>query len=363
MGSGVQKNAKGKVEVAALQGVPIWWENSVLQAGRLAPGASIEDWLKASGMTFTFRKAKLMYYADRKQTDLREDPDNVAIIRSDTGERMGIAHADYNITQPYQMLEFFRDLVAGSGFQLTTAGVLFGGKRMWVMARITEAKINGWDRVGAYLLISTSADGSMSNEGRLTTICVVCDNTLRMAFGQANAKARVSHRVTMAMDRLKGELGLDVASRKFAEFVANANALAKAKVTHAAADDFVLRLLRGAAADPEVQQSVIATAGDDLKSLLAAPYTPKDPEQDLETLLRRPRGADAILELFDGAGRGADKRGRSGTAWGLVNAVTEYVDHIRPSKTDDHRILNAWWGDGDTLKAQAATMALQEFAA
>lgn len=362
MSSGIQK-VRGRVEVAAVEGVHLWWENSVLQAGRLKPGASIEEWLRSSGMTFLYRKAKLMYHADREGRDLRVDPDNVAIIRADTGERMGIANADYNITQPYEMLEFFRDLVEGSGFQLTTAGVLFGGKRMWVLAKITEATINGWDKVGAYLLISTSADGSLSNEGRLTTVCVVCDNTLRMALGRDAARARVSHRMSMAMTKLKADLGLDRASETFAGFVEQANALSKVKVSVAAADDFVLRLLRGAAADDQVAEQLAgASSGDSLASLLARPHVPKEQERDLDQLLRRPRGADAILALFEGGGRGATERGRAGTAWGLVNAVTEYVDHVRPSKTDDHRVVNAWWGDGEALKAQAATMALEEFA-
>ena len=354
---------RGKAEMAALQGVDVWWDTDVISAGRLAPGATIEEWLQASGMTYTFRKAKLHYYADRAQTDLRTDDDNVAIIRSDNGARMGIANAGYNITQPFEMLEFFRDLVAGSGFELTTAGTLHGGKRMWALAKITEAKISGWDRIGAYLLLSSSADGSLSNEGRLTTVCVVCQNTMGMALAR-EAKARVSHRVSMALQKLKAELGLETAKEKFAAYVDAASVLSTRKVSDAAADEFVLRLLRGASADERVQQAVAAasTGGDTLAELLAAPFVLKAPEQDLESLLRRPRGADAVLALFEGAGRGSDQKGRAGTAWGLVNAVTDYVDHVRTCKSDDHRVESAWWGTGDALKTDAMALALETFA-
>ena len=349
----------GKAEMAALAGVGVWWENDAISAGRLKPGATIEEWINASGMTYTFRKVKLSYAADRKGQDLRTVDDQVAIIRSDTGANMGIVGAGYNIVQPYEVLEFFRDLTAGSGFELTTAGTLFGGRRMWALAKITEATISGWDQVGAYLLLTTSSDGSMASEGRKTTVCVVCNNTMRMAF-RANAKARVSHRVSMAMTALKAELGLEKSNEEFASWVEAANALTKARVSDAAADDFVLRLLRGASADEQVvQQVTAASTGDSFAELLSGPFTPKTYEDENK---RRPRGADAILELFDGAGRGATQKGRAGTAWGLVNAVTEYVDHVKTSKSDDHRIASAWWGDGDVLKAEAMTMAMDEFA-
>lgn len=353
---------KGKAEMAALQGVDVWWDSDVISAGRLPPGATIEQWLEASGMTYTFRKAKLMYYADRAQKDLRVDDDNVAIIRSDNGARMGIANASYNITQPFEMLEFFRDLVAGSGFELTTAGTLHGGKRMWALAKITEAVISGWDQIGAYLLLSSSADGSLSNEGRLTTVCVVCQNTMGMALAR-EPKAKVSHRVSMALQKLKAELGLETARAKFAAYVEAANTLSKKRVSDAAADEFVLRLLRGASADEDVQKAVVAqSGGDTLADLLAAPFVPKEEEQTLETLLRRPRGADAILALFEGGGRGSDQKGRKGTAWGLVNAVTDYTDHLRTCKSDDHRVESAWWGTGDLLKTDAMALALETFA-
>lgn len=351
----------GKAEMAALQGVDVWWENDVIQAGRLQPGASISEWVQAAGMGYTFRKAKLMYAADRKGLDIRTDEDNVAIVRSDTGASMGIVGSGYNIVQPYEVLEFFRDLVDSSGFQLTTAGTLFGGRRMWALAKITDAKISGWDQIGAYLLLSTSSDGSMATEGRKTTVCVVCNNTLSMALRRDNARARVSHRVSMAMTQLRAELGLERSKEEFAAWIESANALAKAKVSDATADDFVLQLLRGAAADEtlaaQVNEASIGT-GDTFAQLMAGPFVPKD----MEAAQRRPRGADAILELFEGAGRGATQVGRSGTAWGLVNAVTEYVDHIKPSKSDDQRVANAWWGNGDQLKAEVMSMALDQFA-
>ncbi|WP_258167496.1 DUF932 domain-containing protein, partial [Burkholderia multivorans] len=52
-------------------------------------------------------------------------------------------------------------------------------------------------------------------------------------------------------------------------------------------------------------------------------------------------------------GKGSDLASASGTAWGLLNAVTEYVDHHRRARTDDHRLDAAWFGAGATLKQKA----------
>ena len=45
--------------------------------------------------------------------------------------------------------------------------------------------------------------------------------------------------------------------------------------------------------------------------------------------------------------------GTRGTAWGLVNAVTEYVDHHRRARSSDYRLDSAWFGQGATLKQRA----------
>lgn len=356
--AGVTIAENGQIEMAAAEGVDIWWENGELKAGRLTDGATIEEWTTAAGMAWTIRKSKVRYYGDRKQTQLLEVPDQVVLSRSDNGAALGIVGADYNVVQPYEVLEFFRNLVAGSGFKLTTAGTLFGGKRMWALAKITEAVISGWDTIGGYLLLSTSADGSTATEARKTTVCVVCRNTLRMATA-AKAAAKVSHRMRFDSMKLQGELGL--ARDDFMQFIETANDLSKIKVSDAAAEAFVMKLLQGASASEDVKAQVAEVSADDsFQALLQRPFVPADVEIE-DKATRKPRGFDPILALFEGEGMGALQKGRAGTAWGLVNAVTEYVDHHATAKSADHRIARAWYGTGDALKSEALTTAIEQF--
>ena len=46
-------------------------------------------------------------------------------------------------------------------------------------------------------------------------------------------------------------------------------------------------------------------------------------------------------------------------AWGLLNAVTEYVDHERRARSVDYRLDSAWFGPGAGIKQRALDAALE----
>jgi phage/plasmid-like protein (TIGR03299 family) len=70
------------------------------------------------------------------------------------------------------------------------------------------------------------------------------------------------------------------------------------------------------------------------------------------------RTMQRVLDLFNGAGRGSDLPTAAGTAWGLVNAATEYLDHHRNERSPGNRLDRAWFGDGAVLKQRAWDEAL-----
>lgn len=308
----------------------------------LQPGASIENWQQAAGMNWSIRRGDMQYFADRACTDLRLVPDQKVLFRGDTGAKLGIVSNEYQIVQPSEVLEFFRDLVATQGFQLETAGTMFGGSRYWALAKVTKAVISGWDEIGGYCLISTTADGSRATEIRKTTVRVVCNNTLSMALSLDSKEViRITHRQRFDSERVQQQMGLSL--EEFDSFIEVAHALSKIRVTKAAADDFVTRLLRKAG------RTVQAVQDDEDEDQL-----------DSDTKQRKPRGLEIITSLFEGQGHGATKQGSAGTAWGLVNAVTEYVDHLSSAKTVSHRLDRAFFGSGDVLKTLALQRALVE---
>jgi hypothetical protein len=63
-----------------------------------------------------------------------------------------------------------------------------------------------------------------------------------------------------------------------------------------------------------------------------------------------------IMALFNGEGKGSNFETAHETAWGWLNAVTEYADHHVRARTDENRKASALWGPGDALKQKALSL-------
>jgi hypothetical protein len=48
-----------------------------------------------------------------------------------------------------------------------------------------------------------------------------------------------------------------------------------------------------------------------------------------------------------------------GTAWGLLNGVTEFVDRHRRARSQDFRLDSAWFGQGAAIKEKAYMEAMK----
>ena len=106
----------------------------------------------------------------------------------------------------------------------------------------------------------------------------------------------------------------------------------------------------------------------DLKQLSQRTVSPHEADNYFKTVLEEPvsiasgssnsKVIQRLDALYNGAGMGSELLAASGTAWGLVNAMTEYVDHHRRARTQDNRLDSAWFGQGAQLKQKALTHAL-----
>lgn len=300
----------GKAEMAFVGETP--WHKL---GQRVNEGASIEEWRTAARLEWQALQSQCNYAkADGSRGTVA---DKKVLYRSDTGDALSVVGDGYQVVQPGEVLEFFRDLAAAGDWHIHTAGSLRGGRKIWALARNhTEGQVTPGDTVRGNLLLATSLDGSMRTIACMTAIRVVCANTLRLALSNAQDVIGTSHRSVFDPSDVKRRLG--VARSSFDVFMDQARQLAERGISANAAQEFVRTLLRAPAA---------------VGSIRAA------------------RGEDRILSLFAGAGRGADHDGVKGTRWGLFNAITEYVDHERGS--DANRLDSAWFGAGHDIKAKA----------
>lgn len=308
---------------------------------QLQRGASIEEWQRAAGMDWRIKRSKVRYLApgvaDRSHLDTLEIPDQHVLFRSDTNAHLGIVSDRFQVVQPKDVLEFFRDLVGTNGFELETAGTLFGGRRFWALANIGETAVIGHaDIVGGYLLLSTSCDGTMATSARFTTVRVVCNNTLSMALSaKAKHEIKVTHRSTFKPEQVKDRLGL--ARGQFQRFVTTMRELSTVGIANGVADKLTLDLF---------EPDIAVASGQE--------------RNDLIEKTRDSRGYKAVMDLFvNKKAIGSDLVGARGTAWGWINAVTEYIDHGETgARNYDNQLNSAWFGKGDETKTRAVELAL-----
>jgi phage/plasmid-like protein (TIGR03299 family) len=179
----------------------------------------------------------------------------------------------------------------------------------------------------------------MASEFMFTSVHVVCDNTLHMAVdkpeSQGGLKARdsdvhsqprvkVYHYNTLDVEAVKKQLG--IAGSVWAQFIERAKRLSQIKVSEKKA----IAVLREvyAPAEKQVEGQVV---------------------NDEQFLLENTT-AKNVLNLFNGAGIGMNLKSSRGTAWGLVNAASEFYDHASKTRSVDNRLNSAWFGAGAARK-------------
>lgn len=319
---------------------------------KVEAGASIEAWLAAAGMDWKILRSKVRYSTERDGGGLMTMDDKHVLFRSDTHDALSVVSDAYKTVQPREVLEFFRDLTETAGMTIETAGTLFGGKRFWALASTGEsaAIADPRDRVKGYLLLSTSCDGSMATEGRYTTICVVCNNTLTAARGDDAAKVRVTHRSQFDAKAAKKELGIERAHERFAETMDAMRRLAATPISKKQVIDQTIELVKPGA--------LASVAGDSFADLLNRPSAVGAESEFDKLLALKPVKRITDLVLHGGA-IGDDLAGRSGTQWAWVNAVTQYVDHEARARSQDNRLASAWFGPGEALKERAYELAIE----
>jgi len=251
-----------------------------------------------------------------------------ALVRDDVDACLSIVSDRYKPIQPRECMEFFESLVKDEGFKMHTAGALADGKRIWALAETgKEFKLKGLDQMIAYLLLTTSYDGSSATTAQFTSIRVVCNNTLSFSLSrgenQTEGIVRVPHTTEFVSADVKGQLGLTAG---WSQFQDNVIQLADYRVTKKQAIEFFLELM-GVTEDE-------AAEGKQLQNV------------------------KKLLSFYESA-PGSQYMTSKNTTWGLVNAVSYFTDHGRRAQNNGTRFNSAAFGDGARLKKQAFAKALK----
>ena len=316
----------------------------------LPAGQSIDTWAVSAGMNWSIEQTPVRYVTgqDDGMVSIGSFEEQRVLYRSDTKAALSVVSNRYKVVQPREILEFYRDLTEDAGFELETAGVLKGGRKLWALARTGQhALLKGGDQVKGYLLLATACDGTLATTAQFTSVRVVCNNTLAIALerkGQDKAAGiiKVPHSTEFNPEQVKAQLGITVSDWDC--FIRQMKQLANRKVSNAEADNFFQTVLN---CNPKTADF----SDSDLKVADGSPNSSK-------AALSNERAYKRVQELYGGTAMGAQMESAQGSAWGLLNAVTEFVDHHRRSRSQDNRLDSAWFGQGALIKQAALDEAL-----
>lgn len=259
--------------------------------------------------------------------------DSYTVIRDKDNAQLGTVGPDFTVKQNADCFRFVDTLLeANGGSHYDSAGALGNGAKIWCAVRVPKADMMpvGGDKHESYLVFATAHDGSMAHTVKLTTVRVVCQNTLNSALQGEGAFFRVKHtkQADARLDRAKELMqGVTMDAQKLEE---------------------KLRMLASRKMTRETMVQV-------LNRLFPAPK-----EENANTT-RRENVLTEVLSLYAGNDQNAIPEIR-GSAYNLLNAVTEYTDHFRSARITDGRkgysvsqarAENAVSGTGDRLKNSA----------
>ncbi len=288
----------------------------------LPEGAPIEDWQRSAGMDWQVLRAPVSFTVGEGINAMTLDFDGREVMyRSDSKAPLAVCSDKFQIVQPGEILEFFRDLVASNGMKLSTAGTLFGGRRFWALAEMgKDFAIDGVDKVKGNLLLTTSVDGSSATTGRFVSTRVVCNNTLTLAMAETGASriVRRSHHSVFDPKAVKIDLGL--IDKSWDKFLKEIKQLSETKMD----DRQVRSFFEDLVFDPK-----------------------KQPEEQTWGTVRRLNNLESLYRT----GAGADMA--YGTAWGALNAVTNMYTHGTGKRDPSAQFVDSFEGEYAKMKSRA----------
>lgn len=247
----------------------------------------------------------------------------LATVREADGRPLGIVSPRYRIFQPRDQVDFAMALVATEEASIETAVELRDGAITMISLELDHLDIvvpKDEGAVRTYLQVVNSYDGSYPFEALITHVRGVCQNTIRLARASNLSHFRLRHTGDLHAKTEQARRALGITARAVKEFEVIANKLVLKEVV----DDQVQEIFRKA-----------WPMSDDLSDGRKETH---NSTLAFENYLRSETIPDSIR----------------GTAWGALQAATEYLDHEyewrSKSRGESTKVLELLTGTGQAKK-------------
>lgn len=286
-----------------------------------------QEAIKLARLDYKVNKVNL--YAGENRDNIKKVNTNLAIMREDTKDILGITTSKYKIVQNIDAFSFF-DTVVGEGQAIYhSAGALGIGERIWILAKLpNDIVINSNDIVEKYLCLTNSHDGKSSLRMYFTPVRVVCQNTLNMSMADAKNGISIRH------------------SGNIKSKIDEAREILKISINYYQQFEQIVKTFENF----DMQKESLNKYFDSVLSI----------NDNSEVSTRKENQKHDLISLFN-RGKG-QKTGNKHSLWKAYNSVTEYVDHYRTVKNLDkdktNKLQSIWFGTGAKLKEKAYNEAL-----
>lgn len=270
-------------------------------------------------------------------TDYVPIPGRQAIVRSDTGDVLGVFKDSYT---PHQYGEWLLGTVSNilsDTLNITSAGLLKGGAVAWVEVSVPE-NVNTPEGVTfrPNILAGTSFDGTIATFFKRTMTATVCDNTFAAARSENGQEYRVKHTRNSGMRLDDARTALNLITASADDFAAEIAQLCATTVNPRQWEAFL------SAYAPTVDATGKALEG---RSLTMA-------ENKRETLKKLWIRDERVSPW-------------AGTAFGVVQAVNTFNHHegiVRGTSRVERNLLNAIDGTTEQNDREARDMLVRVLA-
>lgn len=223
-------------------------------------------------------------------------PGYFANVRQQDGSILGVVTSRYKVVQNRDAFGF-TDALLGDGVRYETAGSLMGGRKTWILAKLPTRYIIQGEQILPYLVFSNTHDGSGAIKIAMTTIRVVCNNTLNLALDTADRSWSIHHTGDIAAKLEDARETLFMAEDYMNELGKGFEDLSRKRLTDAAVDEFIKELL---------------------------PIADDASETTEKNILRLRK--DVAIRYFDAP----DLQGLRKNGYRFINAVSDFATHAAP---------------------------------
>lgn len=229
-----------------------------------------------------------------------------ANVRSTDGAVLGIVSDRYKVVQNAEAFSFTDNLIGGD-VRYETAGSLYGGKKVWMLAKLPTETVVG-DEVTPYMCFTNAHDGTGSIQVCMTPIRVVCNNTLNLALNQAKRKWSTKHIGNIEGKMHEAQMCLEYGAQYMESLAIEADKLANKHISNDQIQEILNELFPVKETDSDRVKNNVQKMKDEF---MICYYMPD-------------------IEKF------------RNTAWGVVNAMSDMVTHTAPIRNTKNYKENNW---------------------